>query len=165
MAARDLRSATSFGRGLAVLTAAGLAVRIAFLLLEPRAELAGDESTWTALAFTGLLRLRQFLMKDSYSFDLDEAGLDKSYQKHVEAYKRIFDRCGLKSLYVEAFSGLMGGSVSSEYTASSMPACRSPNRANRAGTVAIVQSPGSTSSISSQRTGVETVASGNPRTE
>src|SRR5437773_96945 len=66
---------------------------------------------------SGLLRLRQFLMKDSYSFDLDEAGLDKSYQKHVEAYKRIFDRCGLKSLYVEAFSGLMGGSVSSEYTA------------------------------------------------
>ncbi|PYV17745.1 MAG: proline--tRNA ligase, partial [Acidobacteria bacterium] len=62
---------------------------------------------------SGLLRLRQFLMKDSYSFDLDEAGLDKSYQKHVEAYKRIFDRCGLKSLYVEAFSGLMGGSVSS----------------------------------------------------
>jgi len=58
VAARDLRSATSFGRGLAVLTAAGLAVRIAFLLLEPRAELAGDESTWTALAFTGLLRLR-----------------------------------------------------------------------------------------------------------
>jgi hypothetical protein len=55
VAARDLRSPTSFGRGLALLTAAGLAVRIAFLLLEPRAELAGDESTWTALAFRGVL--------------------------------------------------------------------------------------------------------------
>ncbi|HEV2493485.1 MAG TPA: proline--tRNA ligase [Terriglobia bacterium] len=66
---------------------------------------------------SGLLRLRQFLMKDSYSFDLDDAGLDRSYQKHVGAYRRIFDRCGLKSVYVEAFSGMMGGSVSSEYTA------------------------------------------------
>ena len=58
MAGRDLRSASSFGRGLFLLTAAALAVRVAFLLLEPRAELAGDESTWTALAFTGVLRLR-----------------------------------------------------------------------------------------------------------
>lgn len=66
---------------------------------------------------SGLLRLRQFVMKDSYSFDLDDAGLDASYQKHVEAYRRIFDRCGLKSLYVDAYSGMMGGKVSSEYTA------------------------------------------------
>jgi prolyl-tRNA synthetase len=66
---------------------------------------------------SGLLRLRQFLMKDSYSFDADDAGLDASYQKHVGAYRRIFDRCGLESVYVEAFSGMMGGSVSSEYTA------------------------------------------------
>ena len=65
----------------------------------------------------GLLRLRQFIMKDSYSFDLDDAGLDVSYQKHVEAYRRIFERCGLKFLYVEAYSGMMGGKVSSEYTA------------------------------------------------
>ncbi len=65
----------------------------------------------------GLMRLRQFIMKDSYSFDLDDAGLDESYRKHVEAYRRIFDRCGLKTLYVEAYSGIMGGSVSSEYTA------------------------------------------------
>ena len=65
----------------------------------------------------GLLRLRQFLMKDSYSFDLDEAGLDVSYQKHVDAYTRIFRRCGLKALYVEAYSGMMGGSVSGEFTA------------------------------------------------
>lgn len=66
---------------------------------------------------SGLLRLRQFMMKDSYSFDLDEAGLDASYNKHVEAYRRIFERCGLKFLYVEAYSGMMGGKVSSEYTA------------------------------------------------
>jgi prolyl-tRNA synthetase len=66
---------------------------------------------------SGLLRLRQFVMKDSYSFDLDDAGLDVSYRKHIEAYRRIFDRCGLKTLYVEAFSGMMGGSESSEYTA------------------------------------------------
>src|SRR3989475_6452498 len=66
---------------------------------------------------SGLLRLRQVIMKDSYSFDLDDAGLDVSYRKHVEAYRRIFDRCGLKTLFVEAFSGMMGGSESSEYTA------------------------------------------------
>ncbi|HZP00366.1 MAG TPA: aminoacyl--tRNA ligase-related protein, partial [Terriglobia bacterium] len=53
---------------------------------------------------SGLLRLRQFLMKDSYSFDLDEAGLDVSYRKHYEAYCRIFDRCGLKYVVVEAHS-------------------------------------------------------------
>src|SRR6266568_4474665 len=66
---------------------------------------------------SGLFRLRQFVMKDSYSFDLDDAGLDVSYKKHAEAYRRIFERCGLKMLYVEAFSGMMGGSESSEYTA------------------------------------------------
>src|SRR5581483_1827529 len=64
---------------------------------------------------SGLLRLRQFLMKDSYSFDLDEAGLDVSYRKHYEAYCRIFDRCGLKYVVVEAHSGAMGGSVSNEF--------------------------------------------------
>lgn len=66
---------------------------------------------------SGLLRLRQFMMKDSYSFDLDDAGLDLSYQKHVDAYTRIFERCGLKFLYVEAYSGMMGGKVSGEFTA------------------------------------------------
>ncbi len=68
---------------------------------------------------SGLLRLRQFMMKDSYSFDLDDAGLEVSYRKHVEAYGRIFDRCGLKTLFVEAYSGMMGGKVSSEFTAPS----------------------------------------------
>jgi prolyl-tRNA synthetase len=64
---------------------------------------------------SGLLRLRQFIMKDSYSFDLDDAGLDASYKKHYEAYRRIFDRCGLKYVIVEAHSGAMGGSVSHEF--------------------------------------------------
>jgi prolyl-tRNA synthetase len=64
---------------------------------------------------SGLLRVRQFTMKDSYSFDLDAAGLDVSYQKHYDAYCRIFDRCGLKYVAVEAHSGAMGGSQSHEF--------------------------------------------------
>jgi prolyl-tRNA synthetase len=64
---------------------------------------------------SGLLRVRQFLMKDSYSFDIDAAGLDVSYQKHYDAYRRIFDRCGLKYIVVEAHSGAMGGSQSHEF--------------------------------------------------
>ncbi len=64
---------------------------------------------------SGLLRVREFIMKDSYSFDLDEAGLDVSYRKHHHAYCRIFDRCGLKYLVVEAHSGAMGGSQSHEF--------------------------------------------------
>ena len=64
---------------------------------------------------SGLLRVRQFLMKDSYSFDIDPAGLDVSYLKHYDAYCRIFDRCGLKYLVVEAHSGAMGGSESHEF--------------------------------------------------
>jgi prolyl-tRNA synthetase len=64
---------------------------------------------------SGLLRVRQFIMKDSYSFDMDAAGLDISYQKHYHAYCRIFDRCGLKYMVVEADSGAMGGSQSHEF--------------------------------------------------
>jgi prolyl-tRNA synthetase len=64
---------------------------------------------------SGLLRVRQFIMKDSYSFDIDAAGLDVSYKKHYEAYRRIFDRCGLKYLVVEADSGAMGGKESHEF--------------------------------------------------
>src|SRR5579875_582594 len=63
----------------------------------------------------GLLRVRQFLMKDSYSFDLNEASLDESYRKHDEAYRRIFTRCGLEFVAVEADSGSMGGSQSQEF--------------------------------------------------
>jgi prolyl-tRNA synthetase len=64
---------------------------------------------------SGLLRVRQFTMKDSYSFDIDAAGLDASYQKHYDAYCRIFDRCGLKYVVVHADSGAMGGSGSQEF--------------------------------------------------
>jgi len=64
---------------------------------------------------SGLLRVRQFTMKDAYSFDMDAAGLDVSYLKHYDTYCRIFDRCGLKYLVVEAHSGAMGGSQSHEF--------------------------------------------------
>jgi len=64
---------------------------------------------------SGLLRVRQFIMKDAYSFDIDEAGLDLSYNKHDAAYRRIFTRCGLQFVAVEADSGAMGGSGSQEF--------------------------------------------------
>ena len=64
---------------------------------------------------SGLLRVRQFMMKDSYSFDIDAAGLDVSYHKHRDAYHRIFDRCGLKYVVIDAHSGAMGGSQSEEF--------------------------------------------------
>jgi prolyl-tRNA synthetase len=63
----------------------------------------------------GLLRVREFLMKDSYSFDLDREGLDRSFAAHRDAYRRIFDRCGLRYVAVEASSGAMGGSESTEF--------------------------------------------------
>ncbi|MDX1983246.1 MAG: proline--tRNA ligase [Bryobacteraceae bacterium] len=68
---------------------------------------------------SGLLRVRQFLMKDSYTFDMDAAGLDAAYQKHYDAYCRIFDRCGLRYTIVEAHSGAMGGSLSHEFMVAS----------------------------------------------
>ena len=64
---------------------------------------------------SGLLRVRQFLMKDAYSFDVDEAGLDVSYHKHDAVYRAIFTRAGLKFVVVEADSGAMGGSQSQEF--------------------------------------------------
>jgi prolyl-tRNA synthetase len=63
----------------------------------------------------GLLRTREFTMKDSYSFDETTEGLDVSYEKHRQAYEKIFDRCGLKYSMVQASSGAMGGSVSAEF--------------------------------------------------
>ena len=63
----------------------------------------------------GLLRVRQFIMKDSYSFDIDAAGLDESYRKHDQAYRAIFTRCGLNFITVDADSGAMGGSQSQEF--------------------------------------------------
>ncbi|HET8550755.1 MAG TPA: proline--tRNA ligase [Bryobacteraceae bacterium] len=68
---------------------------------------------------SGLLRVRQFIMKDSYSFDMDQAGLDAAYEKHYEAYRRVFNRCGLKYVAVEAHSGAMGGSQSHEFMVAS----------------------------------------------
>ncbi len=64
---------------------------------------------------SGLLRVRQFTMKDSYSFDLTPAGLDKSFELHDSTYRKIFSRCGLKFVAVEADSGSMGGSQSQEF--------------------------------------------------
>jgi prolyl-tRNA synthetase len=65
----------------------------------------------------GLLRGREFVMKDSYSFDVDDAGLEAAYQRHREAYVRIFDRLGLDYVIVYADSGAMGGSASEEFLA------------------------------------------------
>ena len=64
---------------------------------------------------SGLLRVRQFTMKDAYSFDIDKAGLDKSFDLHDQIYRKIFSRCGLKFVAVEADSGSMGGSQSQEF--------------------------------------------------
>ncbi|MGE4452917.1 MAG: proline--tRNA ligase [Sphaerochaeta sp.] len=63
----------------------------------------------------GLIRVREFTMKDSYSFDIDQEGLDKQYAEHYKAYFRIFSRCGLPVIVVGADSGMMGGKVSHEY--------------------------------------------------
>src|SRR6202142_1698592 len=64
---------------------------------------------------SGLLRVRQFMMKDAYSLDIDAAGRGVFYKKHYETYCRIFDRCGLKYMVVEADSGAMGGKESHEF--------------------------------------------------
>jgi len=63
----------------------------------------------------GLIRVREFTMKDLYSFDTDEEGLDQSYAQMLQAYKNIYDRCGLPSLLVEADSGAIGGKESHEF--------------------------------------------------
>src|ERR671930_139531 len=65
----------------------------------------------------GVLRTREFIMKDSYSFDRDEEGLDRSYRLHIEAYDRIFDRSGLEWYRVESDVGMMGGLGAHEYMA------------------------------------------------
>ena len=65
----------------------------------------------------GLLRVREFVMKDAYSFDRDDAGLDAAFQAHAGAYERIFDRCGLAAVAVQAESGMMGGTESIDFLA------------------------------------------------
>ena len=67
----------------------------------------------------GLLRVREFIMKDSYSFDRDEAGLEASFRAHEAAYHRIFQRCGIEYYEVQAESGMMGGSESMDFLAPS----------------------------------------------
>jgi prolyl-tRNA synthetase len=67
----------------------------------------------------GLLRVREFIMKDSYSFDRDEEGLARSFELHRAAYERIFERCGLNAVGVQAESGMMGGSESFDFLAPS----------------------------------------------
>lgn len=66
---------------------------------------------------SGFMRLRTFIMKDAYSFDIDQVGLDRAFENQREAYKRIFTRCGIKFSIVEASSGAMGGSASNEFVA------------------------------------------------
>ena len=68
---------------------------------------------------SGLIRVREFIMKDSYSFDRDAAGLDESFRKHGEAYWKIFERCGIEVYEVAAESGIMGGSGSRDFLAPS----------------------------------------------
>jgi prolyl-tRNA synthetase len=68
---------------------------------------------------SGILRTREFLMKDAYSFDRDEEGLERSYQRHIEVYKRIYDRCGLRYWMVESDVGMMGGLGAHEFVAPS----------------------------------------------
>jgi prolyl-tRNA synthetase len=68
---------------------------------------------------SGLLRLREFIMKDAYSFDRDEEGLERSFRLHEQAYHKIFDRCGLEVVAVQAESGMMGGSESVDFLAPS----------------------------------------------
>jgi len=68
---------------------------------------------------SGVLRTREFIMKDSYSFDADEDGLEKNYQRHAEAYHKIFSRCGLKFYMVQSDPGMMGGATSHEFMAPS----------------------------------------------
>jgi prolyl-tRNA synthetase len=64
---------------------------------------------------SGILRTREFMMKDSYSFDRDDAGLDESYDRHIEVYNRIFQRCGLEAWMVESDTGMMGGKSAHEF--------------------------------------------------
>lgn len=68
---------------------------------------------------SGILRTREFIMKDSYSFDADEEGLERSYRLHAEAYHRIFNRCGLRFYQVESDPGMMGGAMAHEFMAPS----------------------------------------------
>jgi prolyl-tRNA synthetase len=97
----------------------------------------------------GLMRVRQFIMKDSYTFDVDAAGLDVAYKKHYDAYCKIFTRCGLSYVAAQAHSGAMGGNESTEFMVPSpagedmvviCPACRYAANLEKAVSIAIAPS-------------------------
>jgi prolyl-tRNA synthetase len=117
---------------------------------------------------SGVLRGREFTMKDSYTFDVDFAGLDVAFDKHAEAYRRIFDRCGLKAIAVQASSGAMGGSESIEFMSVSeagedwtvfCPSCGYAANVEKARSVAsVVDDPGDVPAVEKFPTpGVRTI--------
>ena len=117
---------------------------------------------------SGVLRGREFTMKDSYTFDVDFAGLDTAFDKHAEAYTRIFNRCGLTSIPVQASSGAMGGSESVEFMSVSdagedwivlCPECGySANLEKAASMVAPIEDPGDDAEVEKFATpGVRTI--------
>ena len=79
----------------------------------------------------GLIRVREFDMKDAYSFDVDQAGLDESYNTMVQAYKNIFSRCGVDTVMVEADSGAIGGKDSQEFILIAQTPARTPSSSAR----------------------------------
>ena len=117
----------------------------------------------------GLIRTREFTMKDSYSFDLDRVGLDAAFDRHYGAYQRIFERLGIPAIPVEASSGTMGGSDSTEFMCPSSsgedlvvycPACKYAANIEKAKSRLAGRGrrpPGSTSRSGSTRPGVRTI--------
>jgi prolyl-tRNA synthetase len=109
---------------------------------------------------SGVLRARQFTMKDSYSLDVDEEGLDRSYNLHADAYRRSFERCGLDFFEVGASSGLMGGTGSQEFMVESTHGEDSVARCNSCGYAANLEvassRPAAISDPSSEDGGNET---------
>jgi prolyl-tRNA synthetase len=118
---------------------------------------------------SGILRTREFIMKDSYSFDRDEKGLRESYRKHSDAYHRIFERCGLKFYQVESDPGMMGGATAHEFMSpspageDSIALCM---KCTYAANIELAQSVPAPQPLSSQEAGwtLEDVATPNKRT-
>ena len=96
---------------------------------------------------SGILRTREFTMKDSYSFDKDEAGLEVNYQKHADAYNRIYERCGLEFYQVESDPGMMGGATAHEFMAPSPAGEDTVVLCNKCGYSANVELAGSVPSV------------------
>jgi prolyl-tRNA synthetase len=102
----------------------------------------------------GLIRVKEFIMKDAYSFDADDAGADRSYQAMYEAYKRIFARCGLETIDVEASSGGMGGSFSHEFMVVSPAGEDHVARCDKCGYAANLEKASSRIAVNSQQSAV-----------